>query len=425
MEGYIALPRKMMVNALNQLREDKLLKNEQAQLKQEESHKYSKTDITWQIDYKTFLNSTKFRVQKMFENAKKREQVNISYICSNCGAAYDVYSITNLTFANDNSICSACKTGNVVENEAAAKQAQDEQDLVQKSRSELAPLITLLSYLDFLVIPAKDVTKSTAIITLADYEKANGEQMARIKTQRDLGVSSNHAKSYFGGGSTAIQNQIRVEVVTDEKPKPPPMPVPTIPMEDIDGDNVDEDDDDSAFAHPPKPMNAPPLAAAAVAVKPEAVSLSDDTKPMPTKDDLYFLKRNAPSEDTFANVFTHGAAQKQASMLPSISIHSQASTPAAAKSVVLRELEDEELLRNYNQLMAKEVDEFMNEGGNGMDVSEDEESYDPQSSSEDNGEPIVTVQGVSKKLSDVSEEDTGNMTPEEYVTYFKLCQNQQ
>eukprot|EP01135_Chromosphaera_perkinsii_P001726 Nk52_evm103s208 gene=Nk52_evmTU103s208 len=108
------MDKKQVRTNLGTLRNDKLLKSEMRAEQKNLEEKRSYSYVYWYIDYKLFVNVTKYKLhfmQRKMEQLLKAEEDNQMFVCPRCGAQYSLVDVGTLLDPVDSSFrCRLCRT---------------------------------------------------------------------------------------------------------------------------------------------------------------------------------------------------------------------------------------------------------------------------------------------------------------------------
>lgn len=309
------------------------------------------------------------------KSAKIKEQGELYYKCTNCEKIFSQVEFVTLSSQMKGEFvpCDFCGK-EVTEEETSAQNAEIERNLVSTLTTQLEPIITLLRYTENLAIHRDSRDTTTHVYTVDHMKDIQDLKNNELENILEIGAhnigNDNKSKSYFTGGAQG-------HVVSEKQ----------------------EEEEVSAEIDPTKEKLPEKLVS------------------------LPFLQRNVNhdarlaahySSQPFGSADAHHQHKMQQQHQHHL-LHQHSSTPVQQ----LSQAELEEKIKDY----AAEHQHAENAQSNQVEEFEFAtplfDMIQQQAAHQQAESIIVTVQGEPKPLNEITDEDEGRMTDEEYVNYRK------
>ncbi|KAI9569973.1 TFIIE alpha subunit-domain-containing protein, partial [Boletus coccyginus] len=373
------------------------------------------------IDYKHFCDVVKWRIAEMrriIDSGLRNELDNKGYICPQCGKSYTPLEVDKLMdFSRGIFVCEICR-GEVIDNENA-ESVKGSQDRMQRFNRAMRFIIEGLRKTESMVLPALDVP-SWIKNNVVDSEKQKTGQSSSLK----IAGSSGSARQDEGVGiimsmdkdeATRRQERDAEAAAKRQQNLLPAWHLKSTISGDLTALGIQEN-------------------ARTVAVQPALPSGDELLKGLGTIGSSRLPQVAQPTEDTKPEINTEADYYEQ--YYASLAASNAASTQATPSGPGSEDLEEEEEPKHTIQQLEtfngyrKRSRSHENEGAAAKKLAKAEPEHadiigvDRSKAETSRGDdtPLVSVNGVQKPFSEVTEEDQELMTPDEYTAYFEVYQ---
>ncbi|KAF8137484.1 TFIIE alpha subunit-domain-containing protein [Boletus edulis] len=373
------------------------------------------------IDYKHFCDVVKWRIAEMrriIDSGLRNELDNKGYICPQCGKSYTPLEVDKLMdFSKGIFVCEICH-GEVIDNENA-ESVRGSQDRMQRFNRAMRFVIEGLRKTESMVLPALDVP-SWIKNNVVDPEKQKGGQSSSLK----IAGSSGSGRQDEGIGivmsmdkdeATRRQERDAEAAAKRQQNLLPAWHLKSTISGDLTALGIQENARTMA-AQPALPSGDESLIGLGVVGPsrlPQVAQPVEDIKPeINTEADYY--------EQYYASLAASNAASTQAtpSGLGSEDLEEEEESKTAIQRLEIlngyrkrsRSQEDEGAAAKKLAKLEPEPPHINGVGHSGVETGRGDH------------DPLVSVNGVQKPFSEVTEEDQELMTPDEYTAYFEVFQ---
>ncbi|KAF8549041.1 hypothetical protein OG21DRAFT_1421978 [Imleria badia] len=372
------------------------------------------------IHYKDFCDVVKWRIAEMrriIDSGLRNELDNKGYICPQCGKSYTPLEVDKLMdFSKGIFVCEICH-GEVIDNENA-ESVKGSQDRMQRFNRAMRFVIEGLRKTESMVLPALDV-QSWIKNNVADTEKQKAGQSSALK----IAGSSGSGRQDEGVGivmsmdkdeATRRQERDAEAAAKRQQNLLPAWHLKSTISGDLTALGIQEN--------------------ARTAVQPALPTGDESLKGLGTVGPSRLPQVAQPVEDVKPEINTEADYYEQ--YYASLAASNAASTQATPSGLGSEDMEEEEeskhavqrleTLNGYRKRSRSQEDEGVaakklaklepeppDISGGGQPEAEAGRGVD---------DPLVSVNGVQKPFSEVTEEDQELMTPDEYTAYFEVFQ---
>jgi transcription initiation factor IIE alpha subunit len=369
---------KFLKSKLVELKADYLLQN--TTVAQKKSSKQIVEIVTWHINFKLFIDTVKYRFDRLRKDVKALQQTVELYACMNCGFEYGAYEIHDL-YQDGQFICSHCKSG--VVDEITAASGGGGKGLEEKIDTDLARIFTNLKLTEGYVIPQASLMHVGGILTKANAQRKIHEDQQQQRILENMGGHAHARKSTSSAGAlggSGTGHKMGTNALMGDRLN--------VVVEGSDG-------------------NASSFSAEENAKK-QAKRQQDKKKELTP----YFLQREQSTDDSILSTLNVGS--KNTNVTP-FDEQDSALGPPSKRRKIAQEIDEQAQaeLQLYLQ-QKKDQEEQLKQQEEAAAVAKEEEDF---SNPELEG-VVVTVQGVPKGINDVTDTDKENMTAEEYRQYM-------
>jgi transcription initiation factor IIE alpha subunit len=371
---------KFVKSKLVELRNEYLVQSTAEQVKK--SSRQTLEIVSFFVDFKLFIDTVNYRFHRLRQEIKAAQQTQEVYLCRNCGFEYTGFDIINLLDPMSGMlVCSHCGTGEVDQGEQGS--ADDAAGTTEaKMERDLRRILDLLKLADGYVVPLSTRSLAYTIITKFEAQTKSYEDQQQMRVLENMGAHAHRNMSSsvgaLGGSGTgnsgmgsghSLLGDLSVNVV-------------------VETDNVEK----SSEAENLK----------------KALKRKQDKKKEVTP---YFLKRAQGTDETIVQSLNIGPKTAVMSFDGGELLPSDNEPPTKKRKHDTSDINEEVYaeLQMYHQSKQDDDDTAMNDAA--MRNAESASEWD---------NVTVLVQGVPKKISEITEEDKQAMTAEEYSTYANM-----